>query len=201
MEYPKISILIPTLNAENVLEDCLKSISIQDYPKELIEIIVADGGSTDNTGIAASKYSAIIIENPLVTAEAGKMAALKVSTGEYTALIDSDNILPDKNWLKQMIEPLLKHPEALGSEPIQYIWRKEDGFITRYCALIGMNDPVTFYFGIDSRAVVDWPVQPAVHNIFRGRFNISVDPFDGSRQSVCAGRQFVSSTVIYCGGF
>jgi glycosyltransferase involved in cell wall biosynthesis len=147
MEYPKISILIPTLNAENVLEDCLKSISIQDYPKELIEIIVADGGSTDNTGIAASKYSAIIIENPLVTAEAGKMAALKVSTGEYTALIDSDNILPDKNWLKQMIEPLLKHPEALGSEPIQYIWRKEDGFITRYCALIGMNDPLVMFLG------------------------------------------------------
>jgi glycosyltransferase involved in cell wall biosynthesis len=147
MEYPKISILIPTLNAVNVLEDCLKSISIQDYPKELIEIIVADGGSTDGTRNIVAKYGAKLIENPLKTAEAGKMVALKVSTGEYIALIDSDNILPGKNWLKQMVEPLLKNPEALGSEPIQYTWRKEDGFITRYCALIGMNDPLVMFLG------------------------------------------------------
>lgn len=147
MEYPKISILIPTLNAENVLEDCLRSISIQDYPKNLIEVIVADGGSTDGTRNLVEKYDAKLIENPLKTAEAGKMAGLKLSTGQFVALIDSDNILPDKNWLKQMIEPLLENPEALGSEPIRYTWRKEDGFITRYCALIGMNDPLVMFLG------------------------------------------------------
>jgi glycosyltransferase involved in cell wall biosynthesis len=147
MDYPKVSILIPTLNSGNILEDCLKSISVQDYPKDCVEIIVADGGSIDNTRAVAVKYGSVIVENPLVTAEAGKMAALRASTGKYVALIDSDNILPDNNWLKQMIEPILKHPEALGSEPIQYTWRKTDGFITRYCALIGMNDPLVMFLG------------------------------------------------------
>jgi glycosyltransferase involved in cell wall biosynthesis len=101
MEWPKISILIPTLNAGKVLETCLKSIDIQDYPKGKIEIIVADGTSVDNTREIAKNYGAQIVENPLKTAEAGKIAALKSSSGEFVALIDSDNILPESNWLKK----------------------------------------------------------------------------------------------------
>lgn len=42
-KVPKISILIPTLNAASVLEKCFRSIANQDYPKEKIEVIVADG--------------------------------------------------------------------------------------------------------------------------------------------------------------
>lgn len=49
MEQPSISVIIPTLNAAAVLEGCLRSIAVQDYPKDLVEIIVADGGSTDGT--------------------------------------------------------------------------------------------------------------------------------------------------------
>lgn len=147
MSVPKISILIPTLNAESVLEKCLKSISEQEYPKESVEIIVADGGSIDKTREVAKKYGVTVIENPLKTGEAGKMVALRAASGKYVALIDSDNILPDKNWLSRMIEPLEKHPEVLGSEPISYTWRKEDGFIARYCALIGMNDPFVMFLG------------------------------------------------------
>lgn len=147
MNYPKVSVLIPTLNAGSVLEDCLKSISEQDYPKEKVEIILGDGGSTDKTLEVGQKYGAKIIHNPLKTAESGKMSALKGATGDFCALIDSDNRLPDKNWLKEMIEPLIRHSEAVGSEPLEYTWRKEDGFITRYCALIGMNDPMVLFFG------------------------------------------------------
>ena len=48
-KLPSISVLIPTLNAAKVLGKCLRSIATQDYPKEKLEIIVADGGSTDET--------------------------------------------------------------------------------------------------------------------------------------------------------
>ena len=142
-----MSILIPTLNASSVLENCLESIKKQNYPTEKIEIIVADGGSTDGTVEMAKKYGAVVVENKLKTGEAGKAAALRAAGGEFVALIDSDNILPDGEWLNQMIEPLLKHAEAVGSEPWKYIWRKEDGFIDRHCALIGMNDPFVMFLG------------------------------------------------------
>ncbi len=147
MEWPEISILIPTLNAGKVLESCLESIKIQDYPKEKIEVIVSDGGSKDDTREIAQKYGASIIENPLKTGEAGKMAALKAARGEFVAFVDSDNVLPESGWIKKMVGPLDKHAEALGSEPIKYIWRREDGFISRYCALIGMNDPLVLFLG------------------------------------------------------
>ena len=147
MEYPKVSILIPTLNAQSVLENCLKSIEMQDYPKDMIEIIIADGGSKDGTLDIGRKYSARILNNPLKTAEAGKMVALREASGDFCALIDSDNILPHSDWLKRMIEPLIENPSVVGSEPWEYMWRKDDGFITRYCALIGMNDPMVYFLG------------------------------------------------------
>lgn len=107
MEWPEISILIPTLNAGKVLESCLKSIRIQDYPKEKIEVIVADGKSHDSTREIAQKYGAQVVENALKTGEAGKMAALKAAGGKFVVLVDSDNILPENTWLKRMIEPLI----------------------------------------------------------------------------------------------
>lgn len=147
MDRPTISVLIPTLNASKVLENCLKSINTQNYPKEKIEIVVADGGSTDATLEIARKYGAKLVENKLKTGEAGKACALKASTGEFVALIDSDNILPTENWFNEMVDPLLKHSEAVGSEPWEYVWRQEDGFIDRYCAMIGMNDPLVMFLG------------------------------------------------------
>jgi len=145
-DLSSISVLIPTLNAASVLESCLKSIVDQDYPKEKLEIIIADGGSTDKTLEIAKKYGAKIYKNPLKTGEAGKAVALKKAKNELVALIDSDNILPNKNWFKKMIEPF-SDPEIIGSEPWEFSYRKQDGFIDRYCALLGMNDPLCLFLG------------------------------------------------------
>ena len=147
MNLPKVSIVTPTLNAESVLEFELQSIREQDYPENRVEIVVADGGSTDNTVAIAEKYGAKVVENSLKTGEAGKAVGVKHTSGKFIALIDSDNILPTKDWLKQMISPLIGNSEAVGSEPWQYTWRKEDSFITRYSALIGMNDPMVHFLG------------------------------------------------------
>lgn len=143
---PTVSFLIPTLNAASVLGECLEKISQQDYPKDKIELIVADGGSTDKTLALAKKYKAKVYPNPLKTGEAGKAVAFKKAKGELVALVDSDNYLPDKNWLKQMIEPFADK-EVIGSEPWGFTYRQKDGFIDRYCALMGMNDPLCYFLG------------------------------------------------------
>lgn len=143
---PSISVLIPTLNAASVLEKCLTSIVKQDYPKEKLEIIIADGGSTDKTLEIAKKYGAKIYKNPFKTGEAGKAVALRYAQGELVALIDSDNLLPGPTWFRQMVEPF-PDPEIIGSEPWEFTYRGKDGFIDRYCALMGMNDPLCYFLG------------------------------------------------------
>ncbi|MBD3366166.1 glycosyltransferase [candidate division WWE3 bacterium] len=147
MKWPKVTIVTPTLNAASVMKEELESIAKQDYPRDKIEIVVADGGSTDNTRELAKEYGARVVDNPLKTGEAGKAVGVRAATGDFIALIDSDNILPTKNWLKEMIKPLLENSEAVGSEPWKYTWREEDSFITRYSALIGMNDPFVHFLG------------------------------------------------------
>ncbi len=141
-----ISILIPTLNAGRVLRTCLESIAAQDYPRASLEIVVADGGSTDDTLAIARAYDAKIVPNLLKTGEAGKAAALKQATGEIVAFVDSDNILPQPDWLRRMTEPF-GDSEIVGAEPIEYTWRREDGYITRYGALMGMIDPLCLFLG------------------------------------------------------
>ena len=101
---PSISIIIPTYNCERFLAKCIDSIKMQDYPKELIEIIIIDGGSSDKTLEIAKSYTNKIFTNPLRTGEAGKSIGVKNAKNELIALIDSDNILPDKNWFFEMIK-------------------------------------------------------------------------------------------------
>jgi len=146
-KLPSISVIVPTLNSSKYLNLCLDSIANQEYPKELIEILIIDGGSVDNTIEIAKNYTKKILNNPLRTGEAGKAIGVKNAKNELIALIDSDNILPDKNWFLEMIKPFLEDNNIVGSEPLEYTYRKSDGFITRYCALMGMNDILCLFIG------------------------------------------------------
>lgn len=159
-KWPTISVIIPTLNSARTLEKCLTSIIDQDYPKEKMEVIIADGGSEDRTlniirSLKVSRFKSLkVFANPLKTGEAGKAVGLRQAHGELAALIDSDNVLPENEWLKKMIEPFHDR-EIIGSEPWAFSYRKNDSFINRYCALIGVNDPYCYFAGIyDKKSVL-----------------------------------------------
>lgn len=144
---PRVSFVIPTLNSASVLGLCLESIRAQDYPREQVEIVVADAGSTDSTRDLAARYGVDrIVENPLRTGEAGKAAGFAAATGEIIALVDSDNILPGPDWLRRMVAPF-EDPLVVGSEPLWYEHRPGDPLVTRYCALTGVNDPLVSFLG------------------------------------------------------
>lgn len=146
-DLPSISIVIPTYNSERTLAQCLESIARQDYPREKIEIIIADGGSRDKTLEIAKKFEVDkILRNPLRTGEAGKAVGVEAAKNEIILLQDSDNVLSSQNWLRRMVEPF-EDASIVGAEPLYYTYRKEDSLITRYCALLGMNDPICLYLG------------------------------------------------------
>ena len=152
-KLPGISVITPTLNSARVLKRCLFSIGEQEYPHELLEVIVADGGSVDRTLQIVKEFNetfpnirCLVVPNKLQTGEAGKAAGLKHAKNDVVAFIDSDNILPGKHWLKRMVEPF-NDKEIIATEPIEYTYRPKDGYITRYCALLGMNDPLCLFLG------------------------------------------------------
>lgn len=142
-----LSVVIPTLNSEGTLDKCLASIRSQSLPRSEYEIVIADAGSADRTLDIAREYGVdTIAANPLKTGEAGKTAGIKASKGDVIALIDSDNILPDTGWFERMLAPFAE-PDIVASEPLEYTRRDEDPALTRYFALLGMNDPICLFTG------------------------------------------------------
>jgi glycosyltransferase involved in cell wall biosynthesis len=92
--YPKISIVIVTLNVEKILQDCLNSIYNQAYPS--LEIVVMDGGSTDNTVDILKANDAKIAcwksEKDDGIYEAMNKA-LDLITGDYVYFLGADDML------------------------------------------------------------------------------------------------------------
>lgn len=144
---PFVSVILPTLNSERTLDACLASIRAQHYPRDRLEIVVADGGSTDATLAIARRHGVErIVANPLRTGEAGKSAALAAAQGELLALIDSDNLLPAPDWLTRMVAPF-RDPEVFASEPLEYVRRPDDPALIRYFSMLGMSDPLCLFVG------------------------------------------------------
>ncbi len=141
MSLPFISFIIPTYNAQKYLDKCLDSVKEQDYPKDKMEILVVDGGSIDRTLSIAKKYGAGILKNPYRDAESGKSIGIQASKGEIIALVDADNELVEKNWLKSMVQPLIENSSIFGVESPWYI-KKGDPSINQYVTLLRIADPV-----------------------------------------------------------
>ncbi len=86
---PFVSVILPVRNEGPFIHEALCALLEQDYPHERMEILVADGQSTDNTAeqiarIAASQSSLCIhlIENPKRSMPAGFNLALQKAKGD-----------------------------------------------------------------------------------------------------------------------
>jgi hypothetical protein len=145
---PVISVIIPTRNSARTLPRCLDAILAQRYPRSSLQILIADAGSTDETLAIAHRLGVDqVIPNPLLTAEAGKAAALRHATGEFIALIDSDNYLAGDDWFTRMLAPWATDSTLILTEPLYFHHNPKASLINRYCALMGLNDPLCFYTG------------------------------------------------------
>lgn len=146
-----ISVIMPIFNSVRTIKNCLSSLREQDYDQKKIEIIAIDGGSIDGTKELLQKYQCKIINDQSGSPELAKAKGLQQARGELVLLIASDNILPGKNWLREMVSNLLKEPEAVAAYPWHYVYRSVDTSLNRYFALMGVNDPVAWWLGRQDR--------------------------------------------------
>lgn len=147
-DYPSISIIIPTYQAEKDIQNCLDSIAMQDYPKEKLEVLVIDGGSRDKTLEIVRQFKAFkakILFNPFKDCDEGKSIGLRHAKGEIIALIDADNELSSPQWFKTMVFPLMEDGTIFGvASP--WLMRKDDPTINQYETLIKVADPLARCF-------------------------------------------------------
>ena len=55
-KYPSVSFIIPVLNEEKTIRQCLDALLNLDYPQKNIEIVIAQGPSVDNTTNIINEY-------------------------------------------------------------------------------------------------------------------------------------------------
>lgn len=146
-DWPNVSIGIPTLNSERYLHTCLRSIFIQKYPAKT-EVIIVDGGSTDQTLQIARHFPVKIIETTLRNPELAKLTAFRESSGDVFFYLDDDNELISPKWLESMIYPLIDDSTIAGSFT-HHLATKQDSAITRYLSYDKLQrDPLLQHFSI-----------------------------------------------------
>ncbi len=97
LSYPKISIVMPSYNQGDYIEETIRSVLLQNYPN--LEFIICDGGSSDKTKEVLEKYS------PWLSfwqsqKDSGQGHAINlgfsIASGDYFGWINSDDFyLPD----------------------------------------------------------------------------------------------------------
>lgn len=177
-DLPSVSVVMPTLNAERFLEECLGSLASQDYAGA-IELVIADAGSTDRTLEIVQRHGARIVPNPLKSGEAGKAVGVKAATGDLVLLLDSDNTLIGTDWLTRMVRPFVEDPEVLFCEPARFGSQPDDHFIVRWHGLIGAADPITIYTGNYARNCAltgTWTGFPHTAEDRDGWMRVELDP-------------------------
>ena len=109
---PLISIITPSYNQGQYLEETIRSVILQDYPN--IEYILVDGGSNDNSLEIIEKYKNhfawYVSEKDNGQSDAINKG-FKRAAGEFIAWLNSDDLYTE-NAVAKAVEALVANPEA-----------------------------------------------------------------------------------------
>lgn len=102
LQKPSVSIVMPVHNEADFIERSLRAVLAQTYPSALMEVIIADGLSTDATRAEIEKLKAVskipiqIVDNPKQIAPSGLNRAIRQAKGEIIVRVDGHcEIEPD----------------------------------------------------------------------------------------------------------
>ena len=102
-----LSVVIPTYNRKDMLKECLETLQMQTYPKELFEVVVVNDGSSDGTDKFLKEYQKKAgyklryynQENQGVSA--ARNLGIAKSLGDVVVFID-DDCMAEKDLLKKL---------------------------------------------------------------------------------------------------
>ena len=129
---PKISVIIPTYNAQESISNCLRALCRQTVHHDLYEIIVVDDGSTDDTRQILDQFPEIsLVAIPHGGPSVARNAGAKTACGELIVFTDSDCV-PTPEWLQAIVAPF-EDNQIIG---VKGVYRTDQkGIIARFVQL------------------------------------------------------------------
>ena len=129
---PFVSIIVPCRNEVVSISRCLESILASNYPFDRVEVIVADGMSTDGTRnilrqIAIADARLRLIDNPARITPIALNRAIEVARGDLILRIDAHSTI-DPSYVPELVAFLESHPEAWGAGGRMYTVPENIGF-------------------------------------------------------------------------
>ena len=109
---PFLTIAVPCLNEVTFIEPFVRGLQSQSYPRERMEILVADGGSTDGTRVILERLCredgrVQVLDNPRRIQAAGLNLAIRAARGDIIARMDVHaDYAPD--YLEKCVEVLAR---------------------------------------------------------------------------------------------
>jgi glycosyltransferase involved in cell wall biosynthesis len=112
MSRPRVSVIVPALNATATLRQTFSAILASDLPREQFELILCDDGSTDETSLVGAEFCDVVVRlsgKPHGPAYARNRAS-EASRGEIIVFVDADVVVhPDA--LRRIVDHLDADPE------------------------------------------------------------------------------------------
>ena len=141
---PLISVIIPCRNEEKTIHLVLEALFEQSFPLQNMEIVIADGLSTDGTRRAIHAFSEAhpalfvrLVDNPKQIIPTGLNTAIKASKGELIVRMDAHS-LPKQDYVQRCYNA---HQEG-KAENVGGVWKispQNNGWVARSIAAAAAN--------------------------------------------------------------
>lgn len=112
MNAPQLSIVIPCFNEERTIQVLLEAIHGQTFPLGELEVIIADGLSTDDTRLRIQEYTIAhpeiniqVIDNEKRVIPAGLNLAIRAARGEIILRMDA-HAIPAPDYIERSVNAL-----------------------------------------------------------------------------------------------
>ena len=102
---PLVSFVIPVRNDASRLRRCLATVTANDYPRELLEILVVDNESTDGSGQVGIEAGARVLTSSARSVAELRNGAARQARGSILAFVDADHEI-SRGWVRAAVDVL-----------------------------------------------------------------------------------------------